>query len=132
MGVKIDVLPGSAAEHLLKLTEDSPRGHELTAEHALAQSFRGLLLDMEVNEEKWAVLMDRFLRQELQSEEHPTRADMTVLRGNLANELTRPVMTWKTYCKGLRFLGLKGVHFAVYASTDEGDLVSSSMAFRPN
>lgn len=42
-------------------------------------------------------------------------------RGNLRKELLRPVMTWKVFCKGLRFLKIKRFSIIIRLYHTNGD-----------
>lgn len=41
-------------------------------------------------------------------------------RGNLQKELVKPEMTWKVFCKGMRFLGITSFEFKIIAHHSNG------------
>ena len=42
------------------------------------------------------------------------------MRGNLTKEFSRPQMTWKVFCKGLRFLQIVKIELVVKAYHENG------------
>lgn len=76
----------------------------------LARLFRKLLLTMNVNENRWNILMHAFLNDPRNGVPN-TRKDQTSMRGNLTKEFARPQMTWKVFCKAMMFMQF--VHFEV-------------------
>jgi len=76
----------------------------------LSRLFRKLLLTMNVNENRWNILMHAFLNDPRNGVPN-TRKDQTSMRGNLTKEFARPQMTWKVFCKAMMFMQF--VHFEV-------------------
>lgn len=85
------------------------------AEGILTRNFRQLLKDLQIDEEKWDKLMDKYVDSVLKDvpEGEHRRVQATALRGNLTVEFARPTMTWKVYVKALRFLGFHTIDFGV-------------------
>lgn len=83
----------------------------------LAQLFRNMMLDINLTEMGWSNLMERYLNDPVNRIPRNGK-DISSARGNLNKELTRDSMTWKVFCKGLSFLGIKVVKFQVLAEWD--------------
>lgn len=85
--------------------------------YALTRSFRMLLLNINVTEQKWDVLMEQYLDKCGLIEEK----DRVSASANLTKELCGLELTWKMYCKGLAFLGASEVGLHIFAHSEERD-----------
>lgn len=89
---------------------DKDVGNTYGPNGVLSRLFRKLLLTMNVNENRWNILMHAFLNDPRNGVPN-TRKDQTSMRGNLTKEFARPQMTWKVFCKAMMFMQF--VHFEV-------------------
>jgi hypothetical protein len=62
-----------------------------------------MLQNMNINGSQWGALMADFI-QDSRNGVPDNRKDQTSMRGNLTKEFARPQMTWKVFCKAMRFL----------------------------
>lgn len=104
----------------------------LAAEHPeqlLAIQFRALVRGLNMTPELWEQLMDVYIAKTLG--ENPDHKDVVSLRGNLAHELTRPVITWKVFLKGLEVLGadVATMFFSVMTHNNTACGTSASIRF---
>jgi hypothetical protein len=100
-------------EAVKALLSNSGEAAALTGGGILADNFRRMLFALQVDEQKWDVLMDKFVNQELQLVEKRDDSTREALVANLTKELTAPSLSWKTYLNGLRFLGLTSATITV-------------------
>lgn len=71
----------------------------------LAALYKNIFMVLGVTPERFNVLMDQFLRDPRNG--IPTNLkERSSARGNIRKELLRPYMTWKVFCKGLKFLNI--------------------------
>jgi hypothetical protein len=110
----------------------------------LVRLFRTMLNDLGINGIKWNRLMEEYLRIELIEVEKKrrqkkglpplqpgepfeiNRRDRTSVRGNLNKEFNRKIMTWKVFCKGMRFLQLKRFKIIILAEDMHGKITEHS------
>ncbi len=92
----------------------------------LARLFRTILYDEDITPFKYIELMDTFIREN-QSGVPKNRVDLTSWRGNLTKELSHDRISWKVFCKALRFLRAMRVEFKVTIFWHDGH-VSSHVA----
>lgn len=78
----------------------------------LASLFQSILVELGVNAAKFNVLMEQFLSDHRNQLPENIR-DKSNVRGNLRKELLKPHMTWKVFCKGLRFLNISRFEIAI-------------------
>lgn len=79
----------------------------------LARLFRTILFDEDITPFKYMDLMDDFIRN-AQAGAPINRVDLTSWRGNLTKELGKEQMSWKVFCKALRFLQAVKIEFRVF------------------
>lgn len=85
----------------------------------LASLFRKMLLDLGINGQKWGHLMYRTVTEN-QTDAQNNRRDQTSMRGNLTKEFGKPQMTWKVFCKAMRFLRFTKFEIAIKAYHEDG------------
>ena len=91
--------------------------HNSGTEGILANLFKGILNDLRITAGKgsrWEDLMRNFLNDRRNGIRQNDR-DRSSARGNLAKELLKPKMTWKVFCKGMRFIGLTKFEISIVA-----------------
>lgn len=97
----------------------------LSIEGVLARNFRQTLMTMNINEEKWAELMEKFV----EAQNLPDEKAKISLRGNLTVEFARAEMSWKVYCAALAFLGVKKAVLCMTPEFEDGKQVAVETAF---
>lgn len=85
----------------------------------LARLFRTILYDEGITPFKYMDFMDSFIREN-QSGVPKNRVDLTSWRGNLTKELSHDRISWKVFCKALRFLRILRVEFKITAFWRDG------------
>jgi hypothetical protein len=112
----------------------------------LAKMFRNIVHELGVGPSQWDHFMDQYLNKELKILEDrrrerlirqggvetreqidTNRRDRTSLRGNLNKEFKRKIMTWKVFCKGMRFLQFEGFEFKIIGKRKNGTISTHSM-----
>lgn len=91
----------------------------------LARLLRTILYDENITPFKYMDLMDSFSK-ETQSGVPMNRVDLTSWRGNITKELSNDRISWKVFCKALRFLRILKVEFTVRAHWFDGHLSTHS------
>lgn len=89
------------------------------ANGVLASLFRKMMYDIGMTNARWDVLMTEFIN-DVQNGVPGTQKDRTSMRGNLTKEFGRPQMTWKVFCKGLRFLQMREFEVVIRAKGPTG------------
>ncbi len=69
----------------------------------LSRLFRKMLIDLNVTPMKFSGLLADYVRDS-KNKVPDNRRDISSVQGNLTKELSRPDMTWKVFCKGVKFL----------------------------
>lgn len=69
----------------------------------LSKLFRQMLIDLNISPMKFSALLADYVRDK-RNKVPDNRRDQSSIQGNLTKELSRPDMTWKVFCKGVRFL----------------------------
>lgn len=69
----------------------------------LARLWRIILMDLEINVNTWMQLMVEYVRDR-DNRVPNNKRDQSSVQGNLIKELTKSSMSWKIFCKGLRFI----------------------------
>jgi hypothetical protein len=78
----------------------------------LSRLFRTVLQDLNVNPHRFGVLMHQFI-QDNRNGVPDNRVAQTSVRGNLRKELTRTQMTWKVFCKAMRFIQILNIEINI-------------------
>lgn len=100
------------------------------ANGVLARLFRQMLLDLGISHSKWSTLMYDFIT-DVKNGVPNNKKDQTSMRGNLTKEFARPQMTWKVFCKAMRFLQICNIEIVIKARHLNGStsLHSTSVDF---
>jgi hypothetical protein len=78
----------------------------------LARLFRQMLLDLNINKQRWMHLMADFMHDQRNNVPN-NKSDHTTFRGNLTKELGREQLTFKSLCRGCRFLGFRSIEITI-------------------
>ncbi|EKD22615.1 MAG: hypothetical protein ACD_84C00038G0012 [uncultured bacterium] len=89
------------------------------ANGVLSRLWRQMLLDLNVGPARFGSLLQEYILDPRNGVPN-NKKDQISTRGNLTKEFTRPHMTWKVFCKGLRFLNITKVKFIVEATHGNG------------
>ena len=71
----------------------------------LSRLWRQMLMDMGIGPVHYDMLLQRYVTDPRNGIPN-NRKDQTSARGNIVKELAKPHMTWKVFCKGLRYLSI--------------------------
>jgi hypothetical protein len=82
---------------------DKGIGRTYGANGVLSRLFRQILFDLNIAPIRFGQLMQEYLLDPSNGVP-PNKKDQTSMRGNLTKEFSREQMTWKVFCKALRFL----------------------------
>lgn len=106
-----------ARNKITQLLTDPNKGISRTSgvNGVLSRLFRIMLLDLNINAMRWGVLMHSFIN-DVRNGVPNNKRDQTSIRGNLTKEFARPQMTWKVFCKAMRFLNVTGLQITVVAT----------------
>jgi hypothetical protein len=110
-----------ARHDILKMLREHDKGVGKTfgMNGTLSRLFRQMLQDLQIGPERFGQLMTDYLR-------HPrnriskNRKDITSARGNLGMALAQKTMTWKVFCKGLKFLKIVRIEIGIRAFYESG------------
>ncbi len=86
----------------------------------LARLFRKILFNLRVGGKEWSSLMFDYLNDPKNMLPN-NRKDQTSIRGNIAKEISRPQMTWKVFCKGLRILQVAEFELKIVITRRNGE-----------
>ena len=89
------------------------------ANGVLSRLFRQMLLDLNIGPPQFGHLMAQYLADPRNAVPN-NKKDQTSMRGNLNKEFSRPQMTWKVFCKALRFLQITKIEFVLQATRATG------------
>lgn len=79
-----------------------------------------ILSDRGVTLPRWGSLMADYI-SDARNGIPNNKKDQTSMRGNLTKEFTREQMTWKVFCKGLRFLQVLKIELVIKAYHANGE-----------
>jgi hypothetical protein len=96
----------------------------------LSSMFRTVMQKLGVGPEKWGYLM-RLYVQDPRNGVPDNDADRGSTRGNLSTALSNDYMTWKVFCRGLKFLRIRHVRIALELYTEDGQKHIVSKDFNP-
>ena len=91
----------------------------------LASLYQKVLFDLGINTTRFNHLMEKFLVDTRNSIPQNIR-EKSSARGNLRKELLKTVMTWKVFCKGLRFLHISKFKLIVQLHHVNGKITEHS------
>lgn len=91
-----------------------------SADSILSALFRQVLCELEIGKGNFLVRIDRYVRKNTSCEDVK---EVSSIRGNLAKELLRSVMTWKVFIKGLKVFNIMkfDIGIDVEVHRDPGD-----------
>ena len=110
-------------DSLTRLLNDPEKGITKTYGNngVLSRLWRKMLQDLDVGPNKFGALLHAYI-QDPQNHVPSNRKDQISARGNLTKELARPQMTWKVFCKALRFLNIVKIKFVIEAHHANGQV----------
>ena len=85
----------------------------------LSRLFRCILQDLNIGPYHWNSLMADYLKDPRNGVPN-TRKDHTSMRGNITKEFSRPQMTWKVFCKAMRFFQFVRIDICITAYHKRG------------
>lgn len=119
-----------ARNDLFKILNSADKGVSRTfgSNGTLSRLFRQMLRDRKIGPEKFGALMHDYL-DDPRNRVSNNRKDRTSARGNLGMALAQPKMTWKVFCKGLRFLKVVKIDIAIraYYANGQEEIHQTSM-----
>ncbi|MDR3392312.1 MAG: hypothetical protein P4L77_11320 [Sulfuriferula sp.] len=119
-----------ANKKLSKMLQSEDKGVSKThgQNGTLSRLFRSILKKRKVGPERFGALMADYLRNPRYGVAD-NRKEMTSARGNLGMALAQERMTWKVFCKGLRFLKIVKIDIAIrtYYSNGQQEIHETSM-----
>lgn len=110
-----------ASNDLFRLlnSPDKGVGRTFGTNGTLSRLFRQILRDRRIGPEKFGSLMYDYLNDPSNRIAN-NRKDRTSARGNLGMALTQDKMTWKVFCRGLKFLKIVKIDIAIRAHYANG------------
>jgi hypothetical protein len=106
----------------------SPEGIK-EAKNELAHLFRMICWELGIGPNEWEYKLRKYL--ELTEASIPRNAkDRSYARGNLNAQLMDKKMTWTTFMRGLKFLGVTKINFAVSLTHPSGKVTEHRMGIR--
>ncbi len=84
-----------------------------------SRMFRFMLKRMNITGPRFSHLMLQYLTDRRNGVPN-NKKDQTVMRGNLIKEFSLPQMTWKVFCRALRFLGIGQIEIIIRARDPSG------------
>ena len=108
-----------------KINEILSSGGTLGQNHGiqfiLSNILTKLMVQAGMTGHQWHTLIDEFARSEV---DHPdNRKDMASIRGNLNKEFTREKMTFKVFCKAMKFLQFPSWKITITATMRNGQVI---------
>jgi len=122
-------------DNLTRLLTDQDKG--ITKTHGsngvLSRLWRQMLKDMNIGPSKFGALLQSYILDP-RNRVPNNRKDQISTRGNLTKEFARPQMTWKVFCKALRFLNINKIKFVIeaYHANGQVSLHSTMVNFGTN
>lgn len=89
------------------------------ANGVLSRLFRQMVLDLGIGPSQFGSLLQDYILDARHGVPN-NRKDQTSQRGNLTKEFSRPQMTWKVFCKALRFLQVLKIDIIIKAHHENG------------
>lgn len=108
---------------LSEILEDPNKGIHKTygTDGTLARLFRTILSDLNIGGYQFTLLMTKFLNDP-RNNIPDNKQDQTSNRGNLNKEFQKGTMTWKVFCKALRFLQFTRFKVIIQAERADGSI----------
>ncbi len=88
----------------------------------LSRLFRKMLVELNISPMKFSALLADYVRDR-RNKVPDNRRDQSSIMGNLTKELSGPDMTWKVFCKGVRFLQFTRFEICLKCYRPNGDHV---------
>lgn len=110
---------------------DKERDQTSGANGILARLWRTMLTELNVNAMKFNAYLESYI-QDPRNGVPNNRKDQTSHRGNLTKEFARPQMTWRVFCKGLRFLQFTEIKFIIQARHVTGKVTEHTTSITLN
>ena len=86
---------------------------------SILSAFYNKIIDaLRIEPPRLGYMLEKFLANQYRGISN-TR-DRSSARGNLLNELTRPTMTWKVFCKGLRCINIRRFELSIHLHHADG------------
>lgn len=106
---------------LSKMLDDPNKGihHTFGSVGVLSRLFRTMLKDLEIGGYQFNLLMAKFLNDP-RNKIPENKRDQTSNRGNLNKEFQKGTMTWKVFCKAMRFLQVVRFKITIEAERSNG------------
>jgi hypothetical protein len=95
----------------------------------LADLFHRIMLGIGINSHRFDRLMESYLNDPRNAIPQNIK-DRSSARGNLRKELLKSAMSWKVFCKGLRFLNIRRFHINIKLEHANGDITSHDMVVK--
>jgi hypothetical protein len=92
----------------------------------LASLFRRMLKELDINYSKWNNMMVRYIMDPRNCIPNNNK-DQASARGNLQKELLKEKMSWKVFCKGLRFMAIPKFEIIIKAHHPNGKITEHSL-----
>lgn len=105
---------------LKKLPQEIVKNAQGGAGTILAKLFKSMLVQEKIDSSyPWNFLMDKFIKDPKNNIEQDNRSQSSA-RGNLQKELLKSTMSWRVFCKALRFLTIKSFVITIEATHSNG------------
>lgn len=85
----------------------------------LSRLWRNILIERNVNGNMLNILLEKYVTNP-RNHIRPNRKDQISARGNLMKEISRPQMTWKVFCKAMKFLNIAKMEVIIIATDLRG------------
>lgn len=95
-------------------SEDKEVNKTFGSNGVLSRLFRKMLGDLNIGPSKFSSLLQEYIL-DARNKVPANKKDQTSMRGNLTKEFARPQMTWKVFCKAMRFLQIGKIEFVIKA-----------------
>ncbi len=111
------------ARPISQILEDPNRGIHKTygAWGLLSKLFRIILKDNRINGYRYTMLMMRFLKDP-KNRSKKGNTEHTDNRGNLNKEFSNPIMSWKVFIKGLKFVQYRKIRITIEGEQYDGTI----------
>jgi hypothetical protein len=95
------------------------------ANGVLSRLWRQMLFDLDITLPKFGAYLQAYILDPRNGVPN-NRKDQISMRGNLTKEFTRSQMTWKVFCKALRFLNIVKIELIIKAHHHNGKITRHS------
>lgn len=91
------------------------------AESVLASLFRSIMIDLNITVFKFNDLLNQFIVDPSKATKGMEK-DPSSAKGNIKRELLAEVISWKVFCKGIRFLNIWKFEIRIKAYHESGEV----------